>query len=229
MTTPPSQLTGWPPSCGDPSCKAHLGERESVRCRCPRYAARGPGYHITKPNPGCPVHGAVDVEIAPDVAGPRQFVTIAVEAMPEAPPGYTEAEVNAARLGHAPGCEFRVKGRPAPCTCPPSVPLRPEYGDPAADELDSYISPMAPDLGHERLVMDADGKVNGGPPGSHRRARAAAGRPDLEDVCHREIKGTDGILSPCPQCKHLIAVHVGTDGCPVCRVEMLAAWARAAR
>lgn len=51
---------------------------------------------------------------------------------------------------------------------------------------------------------------------------------DVDDVCHREIEGTDDILSPCPQCGHLIAVHVGTDGCPVCVVEMLAAAHRAA-
>src|SRR5215831_20056010 len=56
-TTERAQLGNWPGSCGDPSCFAHL-TRDRAGCRCPRFKAeRQPGYHITKANLDCPVHG----------------------------------------------------------------------------------------------------------------------------------------------------------------------------
>jgi len=148
-TTERAQLGNWPGSCGDPSCFAHL-TRDRAKCRCPRFKAEGqPGYHITKANLDCPVHG-----------------TAAAEPLPAVPDGTPTSAVLA------------------------------------------------------QIVMGTPSN------GKHRQRRAP--RPaDLDDICHREILGTDDIFAGCPQCGHLLAVHIGTKGCPVCLVEMMAAaWGR---
>jgi hypothetical protein len=175
-TEPTTTLGRWPDSCGDPSCKSHLA-RKSNRCRCPRYKAPGPGYHITNRNLDCPVHKAVDVT---------------------GPDGLAEWIDREAATADRPNGSA---------------------GNP-------HLSPRARRAGGGGATGPSTEPARGGPPAKGRHAGAGGGPVAVDQVCHRQIDGTDtldgALFRPCPDCGHLLAVHVGTDGCPVCRVEMMA-------
>lgn len=35
-------------------------------------------------------------------------------------------------------------------------------------------------------------------------------------ICARKVNRGDPVMSPCPDCGHLLALHIGEDQCPVC-------------